>query len=281
MRTKRVLKKMATMGGDILLLVSLIAALASIPSIVIIITKTKVFASWTLLTTIGLLILGVSIVRTIADCIYGLIYKEKKITALIGIKDSIYDHLNLAEGAKTEIIFGGQNLTHLINSEYFFDVIEKSINASTPKQIKIILNLPFVLKYIAYETPAAMPNLYIIAKKIHNFLNSLSESAKDRVKVYFHEGISGLSFTAIDRDTPNGIFVCNPKFTNDGSPGDRIYGIVEKWENEAIFKNYNGKIDQLISTNRMTLEQVLNWYENNDNDSYRQYPGPQDHARQK
>lgn len=162
-----------------------------------------------------------------------------------------------------EIVITGQNLQTLIRKNFLAHLA--SLYEKNPRfKALIIMTKPDFFSVLAdssKERKAFMLQFHHTVSKLTAFKSSLPSEKQEDFTVYFHAGASSLSVIFRDPSSKTrGLAAIMPKWATDTEPGNRMFYLVDRANNDALFHRIFGHIGIMNdATHSKTLEQMEDW----------------------
>lgn len=203
---------------------------------------------------IGLILVITIFIKQLFTEAYNIIYDANNIFCGTGQYGTEYDLLNFIKDDTKELYIIGQNIRTILSKEDRKQKLKKFIEKNGT-ELTIILCPYEILEKVF---PLAAEHLKQTVKDLKNLYFDLSDEQRKRFKIYFNPGTISLSAFVRDPADKNarGVIVFTPKWSFDTSPGNRMYCVIEKWENKNCFDNIFGGVGRMIQSDSLSLKEV-------------------------
>lgn len=259
----RILVKKIANSNKYISIFSLIIVIIGIIGVCIFITKNIKDINQYLL--LGLLLFLIILIKQLFSDTYNIIYCANNIFCGTGQYGTEYDLINFIKNDTKELYIIGQNICTILSNEDLKQKLKKFIEKNDT-ELTVILS-PY--KILEKVFPLGAKHLTQTVIDLRNLYFYLGEEQRKRFKIYFNPGT--ISLSAIIRDPTDknarGVIVFTPKWSFDSSPGNRMYCVIEKWENKNCFDNIFGGVGRMIQSDSLSLKDMceqLNIEYNND-----------------
>jgi hypothetical protein len=203
---------------------------------------------------LGLLLFLIILIKQLFSDIYNIFYGANNIFCGTGQYGTKYDLINFIKSDTKQLYVIGQNIRTLLSNEDLKQKLKKFIEKNGT-ELTIILS-PY--KILEKVFPLAAEHLKQTVIDLRNLYFDLSEEQRKRFKIYFNPGTISLSAFIRDPADKNarGVIVFTPKWSFDSSPGNRMYCVIEKWENKNCFDNIFGGVGRMIQSDSLSLKDM-------------------------
>lgn len=207
---------------------------------------------------LGAFLASLIFVKSIFQDIEDLFFFEEKITTGIGLADTKYSYKELLDFNCKEVIMVGQNMRTLMSDPAFRRHVVALLKNNKEARVTFILSTPEVLKAMSKTIVPAYRHYVDSVTEIRNmYHDQLGPAERERFAVYAHTGATSLSATIRDpKDNTRGVITFTVKWATDREPQNRIFCVVERWENRALFNRLYGHIDDMTRSESGSIKEL-------------------------
>lgn len=181
-------------------------------------------------------------------------YAKDRIICGVGISGTDFDFRHMLTADREEIIAIGTNLRVLLSDEEFKSRIVTLIESRNSTKVTLICATKAALEPVSARGVKHLQQSVVDLMELRNRLN---ESNRGRLAIHFHPDAVSLSGMIVDpKNDKRAVLIFTPRFASDAEPDNRVYCVVEKQFNRAVFNKISGSIIVLTQNDSLSLEQM-------------------------
>lgn len=210
------------------------------------------------LVTLGAIMASFILIKSIFQDIEDLFFREERMTTGMSLPDTRFSYKKILDSKCKEVIMVGQNMRTLMSDSKFRDHIVDLLRNNKDVKITFVLSTPEILRAMSKSiAPAYRHYIDSVTEMRDMYHDRLGISERNRFFVCAHAGATSLSATIRDpKEIKRAVITFTVKWATDRDPQNRIFCVVEKWENRPLFNRLYGHVDDMTRSESGSLKEL-------------------------